>query len=81
MERSMRDIISDILTWPWFSQPHGYDFNGHLVRDPCGNVRIDPVEPAEDDLDAVVHEGVVWIVLTNRNHSCAANPLRASPEK
>ena len=49
MERTMRDIVSDILTWPWFSEPHGYNFNGHLVRDPGGNVCIDPVEPTEDD--------------------------------
>ena len=78
MERTMRDIVSDILTWPWFSEPHGYNFNGHLVRDAGGNVCIDPVEPTEDDLDALVREGVAWIVLTNRNHSRAANRVRAS---
>ncbi len=74
----MRDVVSDILTWPWFSEPHGYNFNGHLVRDPGGNVCIDPVEPTEDGLDALVREGVSWIVLTNRNHSRAANRVRAS---
>ncbi len=78
MERSMREIVSDILTWPWFSEPHGYNFNGHLVRDPGGNIRIDPVEPTEDDMDALVREGVAWITLTNRNHSRAANRVRAS---
>ncbi len=78
MERTMRDIVADILTWPWFSEPHGYNFNGHLVRDLGGNVCIDPVEPTEDDLDALVREGVAWIVLTNRNHSRAANRVRAS---
>ena len=77
MERNMRDIVSDILTWPWFSEPHGYNFNGHLVRHPGGNICIDPVEPAEDDLDAIAQEGVAWIILTNRNHSRAANRLRA----
>ncbi len=77
MERTMRNIVSDILTWPWFSEPHGYNFNGHLVRDPGGNVCIDPVEPTEDDLDALVREGVAWIILTNRNHSRAANRVRA----
>ena len=74
----MRGIVSDILTWPWFSEPHGYNFNGHLVRDPGGNICIDPVEPTEDDLDALVGEGVAWIILTNRNHSRAANRVRAS---
>ena len=74
MERSMREIVSDILTWPWFSEPHGYNFNGHLVRDPGGNICIDPVEPPEDDTDALVREGVAWIILTNRNHSRRGEP-------
>ncbi len=78
MERSMRDIVSDILTWSWFSEPHGYNFNGHLVRDPGGSICIDPVEPTKDDMDALVRECVAWIILTNRNHSRAANRVRAS---
>jgi glyoxylase-like metal-dependent hydrolase (beta-lactamase superfamily II) len=78
MEQTMREIVTDIVTWPWFSEPHGYNFNGHLVRHPGGNVCIDPVEPTEDDLDALVRAGVAWIVLTNRNHSRAANRVRAS---
>ena len=73
----MREIVSDILTWPWFSEPHGYNFNGHLVRDPGGNICIDPVEPTADDMETLVREGVAWIVLTNRNHSRAANRVRA----
>ena len=77
MERSMRDLVGEILTWPWFSEPHGYNFNGHLVRDPGGNICIDPVEPTEDDMDALIREGVAWIILTNRNHSRAANRVRA----
>jgi glyoxylase-like metal-dependent hydrolase (beta-lactamase superfamily II) len=77
MERNMREIVSDILTWPWFSEPHGYNFNGHLVRDPGGNICIDPVEPTADDMETLVREGVAWIVLTNRNHSRAANRVRA----
>ncbi len=77
MEPSMRDIVSDILTWPWFSEPHGYNFNGHLVRDPGGNICIDPVEPTQDDMATLVREGVARIILTNRNHSRAANRIRA----
>lgn len=78
MEQTMREIVSDIFTWAWFSEPHGYNCNGHLVRDPGGNVCIDPVEPTEDDLDALVREGLARIVLTNRNHSRAANRVRAN---
>jgi glyoxylase-like metal-dependent hydrolase (beta-lactamase superfamily II) len=77
MGRSMRDVVSDILTWPWFSEPHGYNFNGHLVRDPGGSICIDPVEPTDDDMEALVREGVAWIILTNRNHSRAANRVRS----
>ncbi len=73
----MRDIVSDIVTWSWFSEPHGYNFNGHLLRHPGGNICVDPVEPSDDDLDAIVQEGVARIILTNRNHSRAANRVRA----
>ena len=37
----MREIVTDIVTWPWFSEPHGYNFNGHLVRHPGGARRED----------------------------------------
>ncbi len=35
------------------------------------------MEPSEDDLDAIAREGVARILLTNRNHSRAANRVRA----
>ena len=73
----MREIVDGILTWSWFSERHGYDFNGHLIRDSGGNIGVDPVEPSEADLDAMAGEGVSRIVLTNRNHSRAANRVRA----
>ena len=72
----MRNIVSDIFTWSWFSEPHGYNFNGHLVRNPDGNICIDPVELTEDDMDTLISEGVARIILTNRNHSRAANRVR-----
>jgi len=64
----MREILPGILTWPWFSARHGYDFNGWLVRHGDGNLCIDPVEMPEDVLDELAREGVGAIVLTNRNH-------------
>lgn len=72
----MQEIVEGILTWPWFSEPHGYNFNGHLLRLPGGNIAIDPVSPTEADMDAIVAEGVDLILLTNRNHSRAANLVR-----
>jgi glyoxylase-like metal-dependent hydrolase (beta-lactamase superfamily II) len=73
----MREILSGIFTWPWFSEPHGYNFNGHFVRHPGGNLCIDPVEPSHEDLEELARLGVSRILLTNRNHSRAANKVRA----
>jgi glyoxylase-like metal-dependent hydrolase (beta-lactamase superfamily II) len=73
----VREIVAEVFTWAWLSEPHGYDFNGHLVRDAGGNVCIDPVIPPDEVLSALVHEGVATIVLTNRNHVRAANAVRA----
>ena len=73
----MREILTSIYSWPWFSEPHGYNFNGHLVLHPSGNLCIDPVEPSDDDLEEMVRRGVAYILITNRNHSRAANKVRA----
>jgi glyoxylase-like metal-dependent hydrolase (beta-lactamase superfamily II) len=73
----MKEILPDVFTWAWFSQPHGYDFNGHLVRHDAGNLCIDPVQPGEEELFEIAKMGVAQIVLTNRNHSRAANAVRA----
>ncbi len=72
----MREIVGDVLTWSWFSEPHDYNFNGHLVRHASGNLCIDPVEPGDGVLDEIAAEGVARIVLTNRNHVRAANQVR-----
>jgi glyoxylase-like metal-dependent hydrolase (beta-lactamase superfamily II) len=72
----MREIVSGVLTWAWRSEPHGYDFNGYLVRQPGGALCIDPVEPDAADLEALGHEGVARILLSNRNHVRAANRVR-----
>src|SRR5882724_10803701 len=73
----MREILTDIFTWPWFSEPHGYNFNGHFIRHADGNLCVDPVEPSEEDLAELARQGVARILITNRNHSRAANKIRA----
>ena len=73
----MREILTDIFTWPWFSEPHGYNFNGHFIRHAGRNLCVDPVEPSEEDLAELVRQGVARILITNRNHSRAANKIRA----
>ena len=73
----MREILRDIFTWPWFSEPHNYNFNGHFIRHADGNLCVDPVEPSDEDLDEMARQGVKHILITNRNHSRAANKIRA----
>jgi glyoxylase-like metal-dependent hydrolase (beta-lactamase superfamily II) len=73
----MREIVRDIFTWPWFSEPHGYNFNGHFICHAGGNLCIDPVQPSEEDLEELVRRGVAHILITNRNHGRAANTIRA----
>ncbi|TMA27328.1 MAG: MBL fold metallo-hydrolase [Deltaproteobacteria bacterium] len=73
----MKEIVPGIFTWPWFSERHGYDFNGYLIRLPGGNLAVDPVEMSDEVLEELVREGVRRIVLTNRNHYRAAGKLKA----
>jgi glyoxylase-like metal-dependent hydrolase (beta-lactamase superfamily II) len=73
----MREILTGIYSWPWFSEPHGYNFNGHFIRHADGNLCVDPVEPNEEDLEEIARQGVARILITNRNHSRAANKIRA----
>ena len=72
----MREILPGILTWPWFSERQGYDFNGYLLRLPDGNVCVDPVEMTDDVLREIAAEGVLRIVLTNRNHFRASMKVK-----
>jgi glyoxylase-like metal-dependent hydrolase (beta-lactamase superfamily II) len=72
-----REVMPGILTWHWFSERNGYDFNGYLLRHGEGNVAVDPVEMPDDVLDELAREGVARIVLTNRNHFRAAAKLKA----
>jgi glyoxylase-like metal-dependent hydrolase (beta-lactamase superfamily II) len=73
----MREILTGIYTWPWFSEPHGYNFNGHFIKHADGNLCVDPVEPSDEDLAEMARQGVARILITNRNHSRAANKIRA----
>jgi glyoxylase-like metal-dependent hydrolase (beta-lactamase superfamily II) len=72
----MHEIVTDVFTWAWFSEPHGYNFNGCLVRHGDGNLCIDPVQPSDECLADITKAGIAKILLTNRNHSRAANVVR-----
>jgi glyoxylase-like metal-dependent hydrolase (beta-lactamase superfamily II) len=69
-------ILADILTWSWFSEAHGYNFNGLLIEEAAGNICIDPVEPGDAVLSELARRGVSQIIVTNRNHVRAANRIR-----
>jgi glyoxylase-like metal-dependent hydrolase (beta-lactamase superfamily II) len=73
----MKEIVPGVFTWPWFSERHGYDFNGYLILLPGGNLAVDPVEMSDEVLEELSREGVRRIVLTNRNHFRAAGKLKA----
>ena len=55
----MNEIVADIFTWAWFSEPHGYNFNGHLVRHAGGNFCIDPVPPTDACLAEIARMGII----------------------
>jgi len=50
----MNEIVTNVWSWQWFSEPHGYDFNGHLVCLPDGNLCIDPVMMTPEELAEMV---------------------------
>lgn len=72
----MREFLPGVLNWSWFSEPHGYDFNGTLFLHAEGNLCVDPVDPSEEVLDQLAKEGVARILVTNRNHTRATNRVR-----
>jgi len=72
----MREILPGVLTWPWFSERQGYDFNGYLLRLPGGNLCVDPVEMTGEVLEEISAFGVQRIVLTNRNHFRASMKVK-----
>ena len=73
----MRELLPGIFTWPLFSTPHGYDFNGYWLELPDGNLCIDPVDSTPDGLAELARRGIARILLTNRNHVRDANRLRS----
>lgn len=76
MEPRLRELISGVFTWPWFSERHGYDFNGYLFPHVSGNVAVDPVEMPPAVLEEIAALGVARIIITNRNHTRASGRLR-----
>jgi glyoxylase-like metal-dependent hydrolase (beta-lactamase superfamily II) len=75
-EARLREVLPEVWTWPWFSERHGYDFNGYLVEHAAGNLAIDPVDMSEPILEQIAAMGVARILITNRNHTRSSRRLR-----
>ena len=71
----LREFLPGLSTWSWFSENHGYDFNGTLVQDPTGNLVIDPVVCDDAVLARLVEVGVDRVLITNRNHARDADAV------
>jgi glyoxylase-like metal-dependent hydrolase (beta-lactamase superfamily II) len=72
----VQEFLPGVFIWSWFSEPHGYDFHGSLFLCAEGNLCVDPVDPSDEVLERLAAEGVAQILLTNRNHTRAANRVR-----
>jgi hypothetical protein len=72
----MHAIVNPIFTWSWFSESHGYPFNGFFICPSEGNLCLDPAEPTAEVLDEIARQGVARILLTNRNHVRMATHVR-----
>jgi len=72
----MHEFMPGVFIGSWFSEPHGYDFHGTLLLCAEGDLCVDPVDPSEEVLDRLAKEGVAQILITNRNHTRAANRVR-----
>jgi glyoxylase-like metal-dependent hydrolase (beta-lactamase superfamily II) len=71
----MRVLRPGVFCWSRFSDPHGYDFNGHLFTTPAASYAIDPVEFDPGLVAELGQAEVGRILITNRNHTRAAERL------
>jgi glyoxylase-like metal-dependent hydrolase (beta-lactamase superfamily II) len=74
----MQEIVTDVFMWSMLSEPHGYNFNGFLIRNGLANLCVDPVEPDAATMGELARMGVAQILLTNRNHVRGANRVRSA---
>ncbi len=65
----MKEILSGIYTWSWFSEEKGFNFNGWLILSQGGNVMVDPPPLTPEDSAQIEQLGPPrHIVVTNRDH-------------
>ena len=65
-----------ILAWSRLRRRTATTSTAHCSSTRAGNLCVDPVEPSDEEAEQLVAEGVERILLTNRNHTRAANRVR-----
>ena len=65
----MKQVVSDIWQWSWFSEEKQLDFNGLFLMIGDHKILVDP-PPMTAEARAVVrrHEPIDYIIITNRDH-------------
>lgn len=70
---------TDLLSWSVFDAARDVDFHGFCWVRPEGNVLFDPLPMSRHDRAHLERlGGAAWIVITNSDHTRAANDLAAS---
>jgi glyoxylase-like metal-dependent hydrolase (beta-lactamase superfamily II) len=74
----MKEILTDVYSWSWFSEDKAIDFNGFFVRGVGGAVVVDPPRYRKVDLQHMEQLGAPQaIVITNRHHARESRTLAA----
>ena len=71
-------VVSGVWSWSRWQPDRGVDFNGYFIESGEGNLVVDPIEPDEGTLAALVERGVATIVVTNRDHERSARNVAAA---
>lgn len=71
-------VVPGVWSWSRWQPDRGVDFNGYFVESDEGNLVVDPIEPDEGTLAALVERGVATILVTNRDHERSTRNLAAA---
>ncbi|HTJ24595.1 MAG TPA: cupin domain-containing protein [Candidatus Limnocylindria bacterium] len=71
-------VVRGVWSWSRWQPDRGVDFNGFFAQSEEGNLVVDPVEPDETTLAALVERGVADVLVTNRDHERATAVIVAA---
>ncbi len=73
----MKEIVSGIHTWSWWSREKGMNFNGHTFVRQATLIVIDPPPFGPGDREALLALGKpAEVILTNRHHDRGSREMR-----